>query len=185
MKKKFLIMSSIALFIFLMTVLFPHSPLSAYQSVGFDADLPYLQDYKKKLHEFKQVHDGNTVKEWNRVNYDTDLILDLYGMDFMTSARVKVGKGDLNWMLVDVRMLRDRLLDIAFQEKHSSESRKYLEASVRKILKAEEDILWLKDQPFYSRFLLIKHLKNIQEDIKMSFDMYKHFYEAYDWYDGE
>ncbi|MDW0117998.1 hypothetical protein QTL97_13720 [Sporosarcina thermotolerans] len=185
MKRKVWGVSSAVLFIFLMTVLFPYSPLSVYQSVGFDADLPYLQDYKKKLHEFGQVHDGNTVEDWDRLNSDTDFILDLYEMDLMTSARVKVGKGDLDWMLVEVRTLRNTLLSIAFQEKHSSETRKYLEASVRWSLNAEEDILWLKDHPFYSRFLLITHLKNLQEDIKISFDMYRHFYEAYYRYDGE
>ena len=74
---------------------------------------------------------------------------------------------------------------ITFEEPHSSESRKYLYAALRWSQSAEEEIVRIKSSPFYSRFHMIYRFEEIQNDIRMSFDMYTQFYDAYYWYEGE
>lgn len=171
-------------------VFFPYSVFSVYQSVSFSTELPILQDYKMKLYEFRKVDEENEGKDpegytMDRVKYATKYILETYEMDMMTTSRSSISKGDLEYMLEDIGFLQDRLLDITFQEAHSSESRKYLYATLRYSQAAEEEIVRIISDPYYSRFHMIYRLEEIQEDIRKSFDMYTKFYNAYYSYEGE
>ncbi|WP_262176129.1 hypothetical protein [Saccharococcus sp. Marseille-Q5394] len=170
-------------------VFFPYSVFSVYQSVSVSTELPILQDYKMKLYEFKKMDEENEGKDpegysMDHVKYATKHILETYEMDMMTTSRSSIGKGDLNIILEDLRFLQDRVLSITFEEPHSSESRKYLYATLRWIQAAEEEIVRIKSSP-PSRFHLIHRLEEIQNDIRKSFDMYTEFYNAYYWYEGE
>ncbi|MGN7386421.1 hypothetical protein [Sporosarcina sp. SAFN-015] len=171
-------------------VFFPYSAFSVYQSVSVSTELPILQDYKMKLYEFRKVDEENEGKDpegytMDHVKYATPYILETYEMDMMTTSRSRISKSDLNIIVEDLRFLQDRLLDITFEEAHSSESRKYLNAALSRSRAAEEEIVSIMNTPFYSRFHMIHRLEEIQNDIRMSFDMYTKFYNAYYWYEGK
>lgn len=173
------------------TLFFPYSPFSFYQSVSVSTELPILQDYKMKLYEFRKVYEENEGQKReefytkDEVGYHTVYILQTYEMEMMTTSRSSISKGDLNIMFEDLRFLQDRLLDITFEEAHTSESRKYLDATLRWSRAAEEGILKIRSAPYYSRFHMIYRLEEIQDEIRKSFDMYTEFYNAYYWYEGE
>jgi len=142
------------------------------------------------LYEFRKVDEENEGKDpegyaMDHVKYATKHILETYEMDMMTTSRSSIGKGDLNIIVDDLRALQDRLLDIAFKEPHSSESRKYLYATLRSSQAAEEEIVRIQNTPYYSRFHMKHRFEEIQDDIRKSFDMYTKFYNAYYWYEGE
>lgn len=190
MKKRLLTGFIVIAGICFMTLFFPYSPFSFYQSVSVSTELPILQDYKMKLYEFKKVDEENEGKDpegftMDHVKSSTKYILETYEMDMMTTARARISKGDLNIIVEDLRFMQDRVLDITFKEAHSSESRKYLDATLRWSRAAEREIEEIKDSPFYSRFHMNYRLEEIQEDIRKSFDMYTEFYNAYYWYEGE
>ena len=87
--------------------------------------------------------------------------------------------GYLNEMLDSIRSLRNLILIIVFNEELSSESKNYLDLSLQRCLLIEENIVRIKSFPYYTRFQLITLIKNLQNDVQMSFDMYTHFYEEY------
>ena len=176
--------------LFFAQVFFPYSPFSIYQSVSVSTELPILQDYKVKLYEFRKLDEENEGKDpegytMDHVKYATQRVLETYEMDMMTTSRSSIGKSDLNIIVDDLRILQDRLLAITYEEVHSSESRKYLYATLRWSQAAEEEILRITSEPFYSRFHMIYRLEEIQDYIRKSFDMYTKFYNAYYWYEGE
>jgi hypothetical protein len=176
--------------LFVITIFFPYSFFSVYKSVSVQTELPILQDYKMKLYEIRKVDEENEGMDpegyaMDHVKYATKHILETYEMDMMTTSRSRISISDLNIILDDLRILQDRLLAITFEEAHSSESRKYLYATLRWSQAAEEDIVRIKSFPYYTRFHLIDIIEEIQNDIRMSFDMYIQFYNAYYWYEGE
>lgn len=190
MKKKIWIGLLVVVGLLFVQVFFPYSDFSVYQSVSVSTELPILQDYKMKLYEFRKVDEENEGKDpegyaMDHVKYATKHILETYEMDLMTTSRSSIGKGDLNIIVDDLRILQDRLLDITFKEAHSSESRKYLYATLQWSQAAEEEILRILSSSSYSRFHMIYRLEEIQDDIRKSFDMYTKFYNAYYWYEGE
>lgn len=171
-------------------VFFPYSAFSVYQSVSVSTELPILQDYKMKLYEFRKVDEENEGKDpegfaMDHVKYATPYILETYEMDIMTTSKSSISKSDLNYMLEDIGYLQDRILDITYEEKHSSESRKYLHATMRYSQAAEEEIVRLISSSQQSRFHMKYRFEEIQSDIRKSFDMYTKFYDAYYWYEGE
>lgn len=177
--------------IVLATLFFPYSFFSVYKSVSVQTELPILQDYKMKLYEFKKVDEENEGwdllkdKRVDRVKFNTETILKTFEMDMMTTSRAKISKRDLNEMFDNVRSLRKTLLYINFNEELNYESKKYLDAALRWCLAAEDEIVRLKSSPYYTRFQLIDEIEVIQNDVRMSFDMYRQFYHAYYWYEGE
>lgn len=191
MKKVVWIGVIIGFVLFVTTIFFPYSFFSVYKSVSVQTELPVLQDYKMKLYEFKKVDEEN--EGWNllkdyrldHVKSSSEYVLKTYESDLMTNSRSKISKSELNEMLGSVKSLQNNLLYITFEEEHSSESRKYLYATLRWMQAAEEEIVRIKSSPYYTRFQLIDLVEEIQNDIRMSFDMYIQFYNAYYWYEGE
>lgn len=176
-EKKLWIVAIAAACLAVITVFFPYSFLSAYTAVSFSSDLPSLQKYKMEVAALREENVSRETED--RVQYTTDFILDMYEMDVAAANRVKVGKGDLDEMLNDVQRLRDRLLEFAFEEKLNYEANKYLYAALRSCLSAEDEILWIKSHSYYSRFILIEHLKELQSDLRKSFEMYANFYDGH------
>lgn len=143
-----------------------------------------------KLYEFRKLYEENEGKDpegfaVDRVKSETGYILDMYEMDIMTTSRSRISKGNLNYMLDDIRFMQDRLLAITYEEKHSSESRKYLYATMRYSRAAEREIVRLISSSQQSRFHMKYRIEEIQSDIRKSLDMYTQFYNAYYWYEGE
>ncbi|WP_342537649.1 hypothetical protein MKY15_12065 [Sporosarcina sp. FSL K6-1540] len=161
----------------LMTLIFPYSFFSIYKPIAFKPDPIFFKDYRNELKELRNVNEQN--ESTGRVEFYTDFILDTYEMDLMTADRVKVSKRDLNEMLDSIRSLRNLILIIVFNEELSSESENYLDLSLQRCLLIEENIVRIKSFPYYTRFQLITLIKNLQNDVQMSFDMYTHFYEEY------
>lgn len=156
------------------TWLFPFSFFSVYKSVTFKSDPIFIEDYQNEIEQFKKVHDR---EDRNKIKAHTNYLLDeLYSSDLAIAKNVKVNRKNLDDALTTVRNMQTTLIRFSFDEELSEESREYLELSIYDSLHLQDDIRKIKGPNFYTRFELDKLIGNLQDRLKMSFDMYTHFY---------
>ncbi|MFE7151684.1 hypothetical protein, partial [Heyndrickxia sporothermodurans] len=174
-----LIVCFIVLFLFCINWYFPYSPFSFSKSVFYNADNIVVKEYKKELNDFKAIY--NSEKKNTLTDDRTQYILPMFEQQWLVSGKpVKMKVSDqLHTMLNEVKETKDILIELAFREKYSLETKEYLKIALLTCLSLENEIVELKNSKFHSRSTLNRQIHNLHMSFIRCFDMYATFYKEY------
>ncbi|QQZ09076.1 hypothetical protein [Heyndrickxia vini] len=184
MKKKVIWVSSLIVFFIVLFLIcinwyFPYSPISFTKSISYDADNIVVKAYKKELNDFKNIY--NSKKKNTLTDDRTQYVLPMFEQQWLVSGKpVKIKESDqLNTMLNEVKETKDILIELAFREKYSQETKEYLKMALVTCLSLENEIVELKNSKFHSRSTLNRQIRNLHMSFIRSFDMFTTFYKEY------
>ncbi|MFE6169653.1 hypothetical protein ACFVP8_17540 [Viridibacillus arvi] len=166
------------LFLISVNWFYPYSFLSVQKTLSFDADNIVVEAYTEELNDFAKNYEFSP--EFNLTTERTQYILQMYEQEWLISKKpVKLKMNDLEAIIMEVKETREILLELAFRETYSHETKDYLKASLKSCLDLEERIQYLQNSQNNSRSTLTRQFRNIQGEFISNFDLYTSFYESY------
>jgi hypothetical protein len=157
---------------------FPYSFLSLNKSVSYKPDSEVVRDYVKDLNHFKKILKND--KQDNVTSIRSQDILQVYEQKwFMSEKAVKMKYEDIDSILLEIKNVRQILMDLAFKETYSEVTKKYLQATIEQSMLIEENIIELKNSKGYSRSTINRQYYNLHVRHIDNFRMFTSFYEEF------
>ncbi|SDK36785.1 hypothetical protein [Sediminibacillus albus] len=176
--------SFIVIFILAMTWFYPYSIFSLHKTYNYQPDPVMVDGYLKDVKEFKETFAKDLEEMESERPVDltverTQYVLPLFEQDWLISKdKLKMGKEDLDYMLSEVKSIRDTLLSMVEQGDYSKEQRGYLVLSIESLLSLEESIVDFQSSSFGSRKTLRIQFHNLHVAFMNNFMMFTTFYEV-------
>ncbi|PGS46519.1 hypothetical protein [Bacillus sp. AFS041924] len=165
----------ILIFIILVTWFYPYSFFSFNKSITYDEDNLVIKDYLKEIDDFKKYYNSQTKEDLT--NNRTQFILQMYEQDWLISKKpIKIKYQDLDKILLEVKESRQIMMDLAFQETYSKDSKEFLKYAIESCITIENSIEELKHSKYHSRKTINRQFRNIHRSIIGNFDLFVTFY---------
>ncbi|WP_042478266.1 hypothetical protein [Bacillus ndiopicus] len=180
MRKRKLIVIAIAAFVLFSTVFFPYSILSVYPAVPVKVDEMRQKKYNEDFAVFRSLFEERAAQPDYVVSYSVSLLL-LYEMDWLTNADYHMKRIEWEQLLTNIQLVKNELIRLSFKvEGLSVEAKMYLEQMIDSTMRIEEAIAYhINKKSTYSRKRINVTIRNLQNDIASSLDLYIHFWQAY------
>ena len=167
------IVSSIVIFILIMTWFYPYSFFSVHKSVSYKPDPVVINEYVKDLKEFKDTYNKSLAKDRSQN------ILTLYEQDWLVEKDpIKMNENEIDSILFKVNEAKNNSLKLIVQNDYTSEQRQYLVDVIKNLLSLEDLFLDIKNNKFETRSTLSTEFHNLQQDFINSFNLFKTFCEV-------
>ncbi|MFC5591417.1 hypothetical protein ACFPRA_21250 [Sporosarcina soli] len=164
--------------VIILSWVFPYAFFSVDKSVTYKPDAIFVEQYQQDLQSFKTNEEIGSTDHliFNRTAY----IMDMFEQDWLLNENgTSMRKADLEEILVQVKNKREHLIELAFHETYSTETKEYLKDTLRHCLALEESIVELKNAKYSSRASLKRRYHNLHMSFVDTFDRYKYFYNEF------
>lgn len=157
---------------------YPFSILSIKKSITYNPDDIVVEEFLHNLNDFKG--DYSREQQGDLTANRTQYILTMYEQKWISSKEpVKINVTDLDSMLLEVKSTRQTLMELAFQENYSTDTRILLKYTIESCLAIEDSILDLKNSQSHSRKTLVLQYQNLHVSFINNFNFFVSFYEEY------
>ncbi|MFC9542139.1 hypothetical protein ACFTQ7_20015 [Lysinibacillus sp. NPDC056959] len=168
-----------------MTWFYPYSPFSVKKSYVYHPDkvLDDGKSYEAILSEFKESYQKDLNADIDNENPNltinrTQYVLPIFEQDWLMSKdSIPFEAMKLDKMLLDVKQVREVLLELVVKEDYTSEERDYLVKNIKTLLSLEDSITQLKNDKYLSRRELKIQFHNLYVEFIHNFDLFVTFYE--------
>jgi len=168
-----------------MTWFYPYSPFSVKKSYAYHPDrvLYSGKSYEAILSEFKESYqkdlNADIDNEYPNLTINrTQYVLPIFEQDWLMSKdSIPFDALKLDKMLLDVKQVREVLLELVVQVDYTSEEKGYLVNNIKTLLSLEDRITQLKNENYLSRWELKIQFHNLYEEFMRNFDLFVTFYE--------
>ncbi|KOP80243.1 hypothetical protein AMS59_02270 [Lysinibacillus sp. FJAT-14745] len=168
-----------------MTWFYPYSPFSVKKSYEYHPGKVLYggKSYEAILNEFKESYNKDLKADLdnkypNLTINRTQYVLPIFEQDWLISKdSIPFDVMKLDRMLLDVKQVREVLLELVVQADYTSEERGYLVNNIETLLSLEDSITQLKNENYLSRRELKIQFHNLCEEFKHNFDLFVTFYE--------
>ncbi|MEQ6353710.1 hypothetical protein ABNX05_03705 [Lysinibacillus sp. M3] len=168
-----------------MTWFYPYSSFSVKKSYAYHPDrvLYSGKSYEAILSEFKESYqkdlNADIDNEYPNLTINrTQYVLPIFEQDWLMSKdSIPFDAMKLDKMLLDVKQVREVLLELVVQVNYTSEERDYLVNNIKTLLSLEDNITQLKNDKYLSRQELKIQFHNLYVEYIHNFDLFVTFYE--------
>ncbi|WP_107838059.1 hypothetical protein [Metasolibacillus meyeri] len=180
MRKRTFILIAILSAVLFSTVVFPYSILSVYPTVSVKVDDMRQQTYNEDLVVFRTLFEEKALQPDYVVSHSIALLL-LYEMDWLTDTNHHMKRIEWTQLLTNIQLVKSELIRLGFQEEGlSDEAKMYLEQMIDLTMQMEETIVYhVNKKATYSRKRIATSIRNLQNDMASSLNLYLHFWQAY------
>ena len=168
-----------------MTWFYPYSPFSVKKSYVYHPDkvLYSSKSYEAILSEFRESYqkdlNADIDNEYPNLTINrTQYVLPIFEQDWLMSKdSIPFDAMKLDKMFLDVKQVREVLLELVVQVDYTSEERDYLVNNIKTLLSLEDSITQLKNENYMSRQELKNQFHNLYVQYIHNFDIFVTFYE--------
>ncbi|MEC1179945.1 hypothetical protein P9B03_15705 [Metasolibacillus meyeri] len=180
MRKRTFILIAILSAVLFSTVVFPYSILSVYPTVSVKVDDMRQQTYNEDLVVFRTLFEEKALQPDYVVSHSIALLL-LYEMNWLTDANHHMKRIEWAQLLTNIQLVKSELIRLGFQEEGlSDEVKMYLEQMIDLTMQMEETVVYhVNKKATYSRKRIATTIRNLQNDMASSLNLYLHFWQAY------
>ncbi|WP_433750540.1 hypothetical protein [Falsibacillus pallidus] len=159
---------------------YPYSFISVKKSIEFTPDIKMAEGVTMDLQSLHHFYAKNPAESEDLTANRTEYILDIFDEEGLSSKKtVKMDDRQMTDYLTFNQRARTLLLELAFREKYTKETKEYLKMAVENNIEIETALLKVKNDPTITRGRAESYLHEAYMMMQNQVDYYQSFYESY------